>query len=67
VIPVLEEALAEMRPVLINFHADPNVIALPPHVTLEQTRKFFSALAEGDPDRTAVLHQLYEQLRVQKC
>lgn len=62
VVPVLEEALAETRPVLIDFHADPNVIALPPHVPFEQTRNFFAALAKGDPDRPAILRQLYRQM-----
>jgi hypothetical protein len=42
--------------------ADPNVIALPPHVSLEQSVKLFAALAKGDPDRAAVLKQLGRQL-----
>lgn len=62
VVPVLEEALAEMRPVVIDFHADPNVVALPPHVPFEQTKNFFAALAKGDPDRPAILRQLYRQM-----
>ena len=62
VVPVLEQALAETRPVLIDFHADPNVVALPPHVPFEQTKNFFTALAKGDPDRPAILRQLYRQM-----
>ena len=60
--PVLDKALASRRPVVIDVRADPNVIALPPHTTFEQTKKFFSALAMGDPDRNAILKQLFGQL-----
>jgi pyruvate dehydrogenase (quinone) len=59
---VLDAALAADRPVVIDVRADPNVIALPPHATFEQTTKFFAALAKGDPDRDAVLKQLARQL-----
>jgi pyruvate dehydrogenase (quinone) len=64
VVPVLEQALAARRPVLLDVHADPDVIALPPHATFEQTKKFFEALAKGDPDRGPVLRQLLQQLRL---
>ena len=60
--PVLDVALAADRPMVIDVRADPNVIALPPHVTLEQSAKLFAALAKGDPDRDAVLKQLVRQL-----
>ncbi|MBX3501245.1 MAG: thiamine pyrophosphate-requiring protein [Alphaproteobacteria bacterium] len=62
VVPALEAALREARPVLIDFHADPNVVALPPHVPFEQTKNFFAALVRGDPDRPAILRQLYRQM-----
>ena len=50
------------RPVVIDVKADPNVIALPPHATLEQTKNLFLALARGDERRDEVLKQLYQQL-----
>jgi pyruvate dehydrogenase (quinone) len=62
VVPVCERALAERKPVVIDVRADPNVIALPPHTTLEQTKHFFEALAKGDPDRSAILRQIYRQM-----
>jgi pyruvate dehydrogenase (quinone) len=62
VVPVLEHALAARTPVVIDVHADPNVIALPPHTTFEQTKNFFEALAKGDVDRTAILRQIYRQI-----
>jgi pyruvate dehydrogenase (quinone) len=62
VVPALEQALAARAPVVLDVVADPNVVALPPHTTLEQSKKFFAALAKGDPDRAAILKQLYRQL-----
>lgn len=55
---IWKEALVADRPVVIDFKVDPNVIALPPHVTFEQTKNFFMALARGDTDRNAILSQL---------
>lgn len=55
-------ALAADRPVVIDVKADPNVLALPPHSTLEQTKNFFLAMARGDADRGAILQQLIKQL-----
>jgi pyruvate dehydrogenase (quinone) len=62
VTPVLDRAVKADRPVVIDVRADRNVVALPPHATFEQTTRFFSALAKGDPDRGAVLQQLVRQL-----
>jgi pyruvate dehydrogenase (quinone) len=59
---VWDKALAADRPVVVDMKVDPNVVALPPHATLEQTKNFFLALARGDEDRNAVLQQLYKQL-----
>jgi pyruvate dehydrogenase (quinone) len=60
--PALDQAFAARRPVLVDVHADPDVVALPPHATFEQTKKLFEALAKGDPDRGPVLRQLLKQL-----
>jgi pyruvate dehydrogenase (quinone) len=59
---VWDLALAADRPVVIDVKADPNVIALPPHASLEQTKNLFMALARGDSDRGAILKQLIQQL-----
>jgi pyruvate dehydrogenase (quinone) len=58
---VWDEALAADRPVVIDVKADPNVIALPPHASFEQTKNLFLALARGDSDRSAILDQLIKQ------
>jgi pyruvate dehydrogenase (quinone) len=60
--PVWREALTADRPVVIDVKADPNVIALPPHASFEQTKNLFLALARGDSDRGAILSQLFKQL-----
>jgi pyruvate dehydrogenase (quinone) len=62
VAPVWDAALAADRPVVIDVKCDPNVIALPPHASLEQAKNLFLALARGDSDRGAILAQLYKQL-----
>jgi pyruvate dehydrogenase (quinone) len=59
---IWDEALAADRPVVIDVKADPNVIALPPHASFEQTKNLFLALARGDKDRGAILDQLFKQL-----
>jgi pyruvate dehydrogenase (quinone) len=46
-----EQALASDVPVLIEFKTDPNVPPLPPHIKLEQAKKFATTLLKGDPDR----------------
>ena len=60
--PVWDEALAADRPVVIDVKADPNVIALPPHASFEQTKNFFLAMARGDSDRGAILEQILKQI-----
>jgi pyruvate dehydrogenase (quinone) len=62
VVPIWQEALAARQPVVVDVQADPNVIALPPHTTLEQSKNFFEALAKGDVDRSAILRQVYHQM-----
>jgi pyruvate dehydrogenase (quinone) len=59
---VWDAALKATRPVVIDVKADPDVVALPPHATLEQTKNFFLAMARGDEDRDRVLAQLFKQL-----
>jgi pyruvate dehydrogenase (quinone) len=57
-----DKAMAANRPIVLDVKADPNVIALPPHASVEQTKNLFMALARDDQDRGAILHQLYRQL-----
>lgn len=62
VAPAWERALAADRPVLIEFKTDPNVAPLPPHLKLEQARKFATTLLKGDPDEAGVIVQTAKQV-----
>lgn len=57
-----DTALAADRPVLIDFRTDPNVPPLPPHITLEQAKKFASTLLQGDPEQAGILAQTARQV-----
>ena len=52
---IWELAMTADRPVVIDAKVDPNVIALPPHATFEQTKHLVLALAKGDADRNPIL------------
>jgi len=57
-----EQALASEVPVLIEFKTDPNVPPLPPHIKLEQAKKFSATLLQGDPNQAGILKQTAKQL-----
>ena len=57
-----EQALASDVPVLIEFKTDPNVPPLPPHIKLEQARKFATTLLKGDPNEAGVIVQTAKQV-----
>ncbi|MGE8168598.1 thiamine pyrophosphate-requiring protein [Pseudomonas putida] len=59
--PAWEQALASDVPVVIDFRTDPDVPPLPPHISLEQAKKFASALLQ-DPDRGGIIKQTARQL-----
>ena len=50
-----DEALTADRPVVLEVKTDPNVPPLPPHITLDQAKKFTSMLVKGDPEEGSVL------------
>jgi pyruvate dehydrogenase (quinone) len=50
-----DEALASEVPVVVEAIVDPNVPPLPPHITLEQARKYLRAILKGDPDAMAII------------
>jgi pyruvate dehydrogenase (quinone) len=57
-----EQGLASDVPVLIEFKTDPNVPPLPPHIKLEQAKKFATTLLRGDPDEAGVIVQTAKQV-----
>jgi pyruvate dehydrogenase (quinone) len=50
-----EEALTSTVPVVLEVKTDPNVPPLPPHITLEQMKKFSRTLLSPDPEEGSVL------------
>jgi pyruvate dehydrogenase (quinone) len=50
-----DEALGAGHPVVLEVKTDPNVPPLPPHITLDQAKKFTSMLAKGDPEEKSTL------------
>ena len=52
-----DEALAANRPCVVEAITDPDVPPLPPHITLEQARKFASTLWKGDPNEAGIIRQ----------
>ena len=52
-----ERALSSDRPVVLEAITDPDVPTLPPHITLEQAKKFTMSLLKGDPDEGGIIKQ----------
>ena len=52
-----DRALSATRPFVLEAVTDPNVPPLPPHITFEQARSFFSAALKGDADALGFLKQ----------
>jgi pyruvate dehydrogenase (quinone) len=50
-----DEALAADRPVVLEVKTDPEVPPLPPHITLQQAKKFTESLLKGDPQEGRVI------------
>jgi pyruvate dehydrogenase (quinone) len=57
-----DEALAAGVPTVIEVKTDPEVPALPPHITLEQAKKFMSTLRQGDPEQGAMVKGAMHQV-----
>jgi pyruvate dehydrogenase (quinone) len=57
---VLDEALAEPGPVVVEAVVDPYEPPMPPQATLEQAYKFGKALLRGQPDRSEIITTIFE-------
>jgi pyruvate dehydrogenase (quinone) len=60
--PGWDAAFAADRPVVLEVVTDPDVPPLPPHITLEQAKKYTSTLLKGDPDEGGIIHQSFTEL-----
>ena len=61
-----DEALAADRPVVLEVKTDPEVPPLPPHISLQQAKKFTETLIKGDPREGSVIagtaRQVFESI-----
>ena len=57
-----DEALNADRPVVLEVKTDPEVPPLPPHISLEQAKKFTETLVKGDPNEQSVVKGTARQL-----
>ena len=58
----LDTAMVIQKPVLVEAVTDPAVPMLPPHITVEQSKKFFEALFKGDSDAWDMVRQTYKEV-----
>ncbi|MDO0946882.1 thiamine pyrophosphate-requiring protein [Chromohalobacter israelensis] len=45
-----DQALVNDRPTILDFHTDPDVPPIPPHIEKKQAKAYMSAMLHGDPD-----------------
>ena len=57
-----DEALASPVPVVLEVKTDPSVPPLPPHITLEQAKKFMHTLQQGGPDNAGFVRGAMNQV-----
>jgi pyruvate dehydrogenase (quinone) len=57
-----QESLTSDRPVLIEVKTDPEVVPLPPHLTLKQARGFMSSIAKGDEGAGHIISETAKQV-----
>ena len=56
-----DEALSADRPTILEFHTDPEVPPLPPHITADEAKKFLKSLLH-DPSRGHMLKQSIKEM-----
>jgi pyruvate dehydrogenase (quinone) len=57
-----DEALAAERPCIVEAITDPDVPPLPPHITLENAKKFTSTLLQGDPNEGGIIRKVAREV-----
>lgn len=56
-----DQAFVSDRPTVLDFHTDPDIPPIPPHVAKEQAKAYMSALLHGDPDASATIKASVKQ------
>jgi pyruvate dehydrogenase (quinone) len=59
--PAWDAALSADRPFVIDAIVDPSVLAVPPHVTMEQTKNYLAAILKGDREAAKTVWQSFKQ------
>jgi len=59
--PAWDAALAADRPLVIETLTDPEIAALPPHITFDQARALTSALLKGDPESRTIIRRSFAE------
>jgi pyruvate dehydrogenase (quinone) len=57
-----QESLASDRPVVIEVKTDPELVPLPPHLTLKQARGFMSSIAKGEDGAGHIISETAKQV-----
>ncbi len=57
-----DEALSAKKPVVLDVLTDPDVPPLPPHINIEQAKKFATSLVKGDKRWRGVIKQSVKEL-----
>jgi pyruvate dehydrogenase (quinone) len=57
-----QQALSSDRPVVLEVKTDPDVVPLPPHLTLKQARGFLSSIEKGDASSGHVIAETAAQV-----
>jgi pyruvate dehydrogenase (quinone) len=60
--PAWDAALAADRPFVIDAIVDPTILALPPHVTFEQTKNYLAAILKGDREAAYAMWRSFKDL-----
>ena len=60
--PAWDQALAADRPFVYEAVTDPSVPPLPPHITVQQARRFATSMIKGDPDAGDVIRRSFRDL-----
>jgi pyruvate dehydrogenase (quinone) len=56
-----DAALAADRPFIIDAVVDPTIVALPPHVTFEQTKNYLAAMLKGDREAAWTMWRSFKE------
>jgi pyruvate dehydrogenase (quinone) len=59
--PAWDAALSADRPFVIDAVVDASVLAVPPHVTMEQTKNYLAAILKGDREAAKTVWRSFKQ------